>query len=65
MGLLVSAVLVAAGVITRVVASAHSVQYVGLGLMVMGAVGIHWSVAFWDTYGMGFHNHRNDSKRLR
>jgi hypothetical protein len=65
MGLLISAVLVAAGLITRVVATAHSVQEVGLGLMVMGALGILWSIAFWDTYGMGFHNHRDDSKRLR
>jgi hypothetical protein len=65
MGLLISGVLVVAGLTVRLVASAHGVQAVGLGLMVLGALGVLWSFAFWDSYGGGFHNHRHDSSRLR
>jgi hypothetical protein len=65
MGLVVSAVLVVSGFVMRLVASAHAIQTAGLALMVLGAFGVLWSFAFWDTYGGGFHNHRNDSSRLR
>jgi hypothetical protein len=65
MGLVVSAILVVSGLVMRLVASAHAIQTAGLTLMVLGALGVLWSFAFWDSYGGGFHNHRNDSSRLR
>jgi hypothetical protein len=65
MGLLISAVLVVAGLSVRLAASTHGVQAAGLALMVLGAFGVLWSFAFWDSYGGGFHNHGHDSSRLR
>ncbi len=65
MGLALSAVLVVSGLIMRLVASDHTIQAAGLAMMVLGALGVLWSFAFWDSYGGGFHNHRHDSSRLR